>query len=260
MNKKGSGGEIFAGVLVFILTLFVVLTIISSQEGVNIPVLDFIRSGNVWGGVYNFGASTIEVLKNIAVPEGLDTANHEVIALALFLLVWIIGTKSLKNFLSPVIAFFVGGLVALIAARGLSSIIIEQYVVASPVAASAFMIGILPILMIYGFMNRWSSGKFLVKWMVWMIAAVTYLMVFWFAFNSKTLGIVYLIFMIIAGFVDCFGPLLKHGFKRNKRKELGKFIAMSHDDISTWDTARTAAIQAGNVAGVKATAKAPWEY
>jgi hypothetical protein len=256
MNKKGSAGEFFIGLGIFIAVFLVVFTILGSQSNINIPgISEFIQSGNVWGGIYDFGVKIINVLKEISVPEGLDNANYDIIALALFLLVWIIGTKSLKSFLSPVIAFLVAGLVAVIAARGLTATIIQDYVVASPVAASAFLIGILPVLMIYGFMQNWHSGKFLVKWMVWIVCAVTYVMVFAWGFQSITLGWVYFAFIMIAGFVDCFAPLFKYGMRKNKARSIGSFIAMSHNDITSWEEAEKAAWKTGT----RQVNAAPWD-
>src|SRR3989344_7342661 len=104
MNKKGDSGEIIGAIAMIAVVLIVVLIVLSSQ-GIEIPFLDSMSANGALNVVVDLATKTINILKDISVPTGLDD-NQEVIAFAMFLLVWIIGTKSLKNFFqSSTVAF-----------------------------------------------------------------------------------------------------------------------------------------------------------
>jgi len=254
MNKKGDSGEIIGAIAMIAVVLIVVLIVLSSQ-GIEIPFLDSMSANGALNVVVDLATKTINILKDISVPTGLDD-NQEVIAFAMFLLVWIIGTKSLKNFFqSSTVAFGVGFLVAAIAARGLNSLIIDKYVIGSPVAAGAFLVGILPVLIFYGLMDNWSGGKFLTKFLVWTIFAMTYFLVFWFGFDSKILALTYLACIEIAAITETFLPYIIYFRRTTGSRDLGKFMATEGQQFKDWQDALTGATTAAK----KAKIKAPWE-
>ncbi len=261
MNKKGSFAEVIGAIALIGVVLLVLVALGGSSDN-NVFTRLFSNIGwdslgNAFASMNNFLISAKDVVMSIAVPEsaGLD-ANQEVIALAVFLLMLIIGTHSLNlAFQKPIMSFFIAALISLIASRALSATIINDYIVGSPVAAAAFIVGIIPLFFIYGIMNKWASGKIFVKSIVWCILAVIYFMVFVYSFGSKTLGTVYAIAILIAGIVELIVPYLVYSQKSTTAKSIGKFIRLSHDDLSTWETAYNTAATAGT-----RKPKAPWEY
>ena len=209
MNKKAGVGELLGGALIFILTIAVVLVILNTQ-GVSIPFISTPDANAAISASYNGAINFVTWIKDLAVPEGLSDGNLEMIAFAMFLLIWIIGAKSLKHFFkSPIISGVVSFLIALIAARGLNSTIINDYVVGSPVAAGAFIVGVIPILMFYGFMEKIATQfKELTRFLFWCLFALIYFLVFTYGFQSMTLGITYLVVILIAGIIETLSPFI----------------------------------------------------
>ncbi len=254
MNKRAQNISWIGILLGAALLLFVGLILWSVAESNNLINFDLDSTNSLISWIYNSILLPIkDILWQIAVPSNLTDINQEIIAFAVFLLIWLIGTKSLNNmFNNQVISFFVAMLVATIAGRALTSTIIEQYIQGSPLASGVALIGILPIFMFYGFINNWTDGKYIYKLGVWIILAITYLIVFM-QFDASAMGTMYSTFILIAGAFDIFTPIIKHGFQTSKRKALGNFMVLTHRDLETWESARDAAIAAG-----RNTPVVPW--
>ena len=263
MNKKGAITEII-GVIALALVVLIVVAGVSSEGNSTLANIFNNLGINSWGEVFTnlhtFLVSIKDTLFQIAVPAGAGlNADQEVIAFAVFLLIWLIGTHALNDGLKkPITSFLVAGLISLIAARSLSATIIDNYISGSPVASAAFLVGIIPLYFFYSFMQRWKTGKIIPKFLVWCILAITYLMVFAYGFNNKTLGITYSIAILIAGFIELITIFITAYGRTKGNMDLGKFLAMEHGDYVNWDQTYRAAAAAATGPFVHPTA--PWEH
>ena len=146
------------------------------------------------------------------------------IAFAVFLLLVIIGTRALKNlFKSPILSFVIALLIGAIASRGLNKYVIEQYIVGSPVSAAVFLIGVLPILALYGFIKK-RGFKGPTKAFIWALLAFIYLFIFWLIYDSMAMGITYALFILAAGIVETVLPWWEVKEGERKDKKTGRFV------------------------------------
>jgi len=244
MNKRGDWKVWAAGVILILLVIFISVEIINQS---NIPIgVKLKDASGILGAFYDGAVAVLKVVKEVAVPVGLDE-NQQMVALGVFGLLVIIGTRALyKNvFKSGPLAFVVALLVGLIASRSLSNIIIKEYISGSAVASAAFLVGLLPLLMVYGFMKEWTGGAFGTKLIMWCLLASIYLFVFGWAFNSWMMGWFYCGAIVLAAAVDIFGPYLASKAKEQKNLTIGRFIGMTHKDLQSWRDMQKGATQEG---------------
>jgi len=253
MNKRGMTGEEWLfGALAFF-AVIVIIIIVFNSAGINIPGVNTGDVSQIFSKILSGGKALIEVIYKVAIPTGL-TDDQKMIAFAVFLLVWIIGAGTVRNmFKNPLLYLGISFLVALIASRALNATVIQKYIVGSPVSAAAFLIGILPIMMFYGFISKWANGKFFTKLLIWIVFAVTYLLVFWFGFQSKAMGATYFGAILIGGFIETFAPFFKEMRKRQENFDLGKFMFSSATTLKSWRQVQQGAQRAageGRIPGV----------
>jgi len=236
MNKKGEGtGGVGVGLAIALASLVIFIAAlsmyaqISEDSGITRFISNIGLNPNEWGNVGQLILDSFNFVKTLVVPASTGLSEDQsAIAFAMFLLVLIIGTRALTQaFSNGFLAFGVAALVSAIASRSLTPIIIEQYISPSPVAASAFLIGVLPLFAIYGFMKNFRPGnsftsRMFVKFSVWVILAVTYHLIFTYAFHSVSLGITYFTFILISGTTETLLPLFRKKRFIDKAIQAGK--------------------------------------
>jgi hypothetical protein len=230
MSKKGQGAM---GIVVIICAVILIVIAIASLTGFSSFLSNMGLSADQMGGIGTAIVSTFTFIKDLVVPVSAGLSDDQMaIAFAMFLLVWLIGTRALTQAFNNnwFIAFLVAGLVSAIASRSLTPELISQYISPSPVAASAFLIGILPIFAFFGIMKKWKPSnspdtRILLKFMAWALLAATYWAVFAFAFDSRTLGFIYFICIILAGLCETLLPYYRYKKLMAHMKTTGKGLA-----------------------------------
>lgn len=242
MNKRGSLGSIFAVLLIVAIVLAIVTAATGSGSAFSqtmeqlpdavITVVEIYQTifAPIFKGIYFLVA-----------PESLDQ-DGKMIALGIFLLLWLVGGHTLKPLFknNTFLAGLVAAIVGLIASRSLTDKILKETALsASPIAAAAFLVGILPILMVNGMVNKWfvkssfgpqsgsskakSTKSILMKSAVWGILGAIYLFVFWTIFEAQTLGWVYFIGILIFAVGDVIFPAIRQKAFEEESKDIGRF-------------------------------------
>lgn len=238
MNKKGQSGVgrwIFSGIGLFIIVLISAL-IIYTQGGSSLAdkiVNFFVGLGwtgeNVFSNIFSF----FDFLKDLAVPVSANlNTDQTAIAFAMFLLVWIVGTRALIRAFNGngILSFFIAGLVSIISSRALTPQIINDYVAGSPIAATVFLAGVIPLFAFYGIIKNWKptsnvGQRILLKFFVWALFGMTYFVVFFFGFKSGILGISYLVLILLAGITETVIPYYKYYKLAEQAKTTGQTMA-----------------------------------
>ena len=262
MDKKGQEARewgMFVAVAVLITIFFLV-----ALAFVNPVTFQTLKQnlGSWFGGPGDFLGTIIGWLKEIGnllitliAPSGFGAGvpadklqDYQVIAVGVFFLLFIVGEHGLGNvFKNRFYSYACALLVALIASRALDATIIKQYIIPSPVTAAAFLIGVLPLLMFYGLMQKWRSGSFIARLGAWILLAATYYLVFSYAFvdsgtNNVPMGVLYALVVLAAGIIDFAAPYLKKKAWEGKYKSLGNFIAYSGHTLNSWGRVKEAAM------------------
>ena len=242
MDKKGQAHMpnwviVVIGIIMGLVGLLVLISFFVSLADTDSKVVNVLNNllnngDSIIGSVASYGKTIADIAMDLVAPTDLDE-DYRVIALGIFFLLLIVGTKGLNNvfknwFYSFGLAFFI----ALIAGRALTSTVIEKYILPSPLSAAAFLVGVLPLLMIYGLMQSWKSGQYIIKALGWVVAAFLYLFIFWFAFQSRAMGVVYFAVVLIAGAVEIFAPYFKMHSQEMKNKGHGKFFALMFSTVN----------------------------
>lgn len=176
----------------------------------------------------------VNLLFFIVAPAG-EGPNVQMIAFAIFLLLVLVGSKTLKfafggkNSLLP---FFISVIIGLIAARGLTSTVLQQSALAaSPIAAVSLLLGFIPIYALTTNIQRWELGD-VAKMGLYATVAFVYYLIFYLAFDSWQLGAVYGIGIIVMG----VGGELQTWYYEHKLgagdRKVGQIMAAIHVDIA----------------------------
>ena len=228
---------IVVGIVMGLIGLFVLLSFfmsLASTDSQIVRVIDnLLNNGDsIITTVSLYGSGVVDLAMDIVAPSDLSN-DYRVIALGVFFLLLIVGTKGLNNvFKNWLYSFGLAFFIALIAGRALSTTVIEKYILPSPLSAAAFLVGVIPLLLIYGLMQGWKSGQYIIKALGWVVAAFLYLFIFWFAFQSRAMGVVYFAVVLIAGAVEIFAPYFKIHSKEMENKGHGKFFALMFSTVN----------------------------
>ena len=130
VGKKGAfDSSWFYGLFSIIIGAFFVLVFLSGTGALDTTgVWDkLFGQTTAFSVVQNVASSLTTGIFKLVAPSGADE-NTQYVALALFLLVWVVGTYSLANvgFFGSFSAFFVSGIVGMIGSRLLTKDIIDK--------------------------------------------------------------------------------------------------------------------------------------
>lgn len=254
MNKKGE----LAYTLLFTIIIGIIILVVAysvmeyyspgSTEGAE---AGFEATGKVLGKVGEIIKGTLNYIYLIVAPSDLDD-NEKMIAFAIFLMMFIVGAYSLRQipaFKNPLFSILIAFLVALIGARGLTSYLIEKYIVGSSVSGMVFLAAVIPIIMMYGAMSKWRSASFLTKWIAWLFLAVIYFLVFTFGFESLAMGVTTGLFILFASLVETWAPYFRAAKEKRQRQGLGRFIFSSQKTLKSWEQVQEGASEAEHTGG-----------
>lgn len=223
-NKRGEalGWILTAGLLVIIAIAIMgaytpknVDVLLTGTPGVMVKMID---------GIKTVADPIANMLYTAVAPVGAND-NTKAIAFAVFLLITLVGYTATKGLFNPVIALLISGIVGVIAGRGLTdTVLAETALSASPIAAVSLILGFLPIFVLTKKIKDWKLTKF-TELVIFAVAGVIYALVFSFAFQATTLGIVYGVGVILVGIGQTVIPALKAAETARKNKVSGKFAA-----------------------------------
>ncbi len=245
LNKRGGSlGSVIGAIIIF----GVVLAILTSylvgigEGGEFVSTIENLPLGlekvfeiyaNVLGPVFN------GIFSLVAGSGATLDSNEGMIALGIFFLLVIIGTSTLNKFFrSQTISFVVSAIVGIIASRGLMrnpAIIDEVALAGSPIAATTFLLGILPVLMVQSMLDKWfapdvfdrnaQTAGFMIKRVTfWIVLAAVYYFVFRYVFNAQGLGIIYAAGIVLFAIGDAFLPELRKRKEERESKRTGRFM------------------------------------
>ena len=229
----GKGGQATVVVLwaLIIVLIGVVLVFYINSVGVDATALENLPDAvaSVYESIVKIADPIVGGLFFVVAPVGEDE-NVQMIAFAIFLLIVLVGYRSLNPFFkSTFVSFLISAIIGIIAARSLTaSVLDESALAASPIAAVSLLIGFIPIFALTQNIDKWGLNQFS-KIVVFTFAAVVYSLIFAFAFNALTLGVVYGVGIVLLGAGQIMGPW----FAAKKAKNLGKYLAGVEKTINT---------------------------
>jgi len=240
-GKRGQGGGGVWTVLIWVgITLIIVgiILVYASETGVAVGVLE-----DLPGGVEVFYETFLTVATPIVsglywvVAPADEGENVQMIAFAIFLLIALVGTKSLRPFLSrggsPFLAFFISVIVGVIAARSLTATVLEESALgASPIAAVSLLLGFIPVFALTKNIDRWVLTQYS-KMVVFSVAAAVYFLIFWFAFGAFYLGLVYGAGIVLLGAGQLIAPYYARARGEIADRSLGAYMAGREETVRT---------------------------
>ncbi len=272
---KNKRGQLLLPFLLVILALVVMLFFLSNLEGGGALV------ANAPDSVANALKVTARILEPIVkglfwlvTPAG-ENENVQVIAFSIFLLLWLVGSQTLRLFLGYSLSFFVSGIVGIIAGRSLTATVLKETALgASPIATASFLLGFFPILIVKGMLDRWfyrhldwtsedksgniwgipfsaeSAKIMLIRFAVWLLLAFSYYFVYKLpSFNVPTLGLVYSVCICIFAIGDVIFPIIDQKRRALEAEETGKFIGFAGRLKKFWSGAQTSAARNQRILG-----------
>ena len=158
-----------------------------------------------------------------------------------FLLLVLVGSRTLAPWFgrqgSPTfLSYFISILVAIIAARSITSEILETMAFgASPLAAAAMIIGLLPIFALSRNIGGWELSL-LSEWLIYSIVAIGYFFVFNYAFGAYFLGILYMVAIIVLGlFESIVAPRMRVAREARLWSNFAEFVGQNRRAIQGWE-------------------------
>ncbi len=232
LNRRGEGGIVRTIVWVaIIVTIFVVLL----ANVVNLGAFPGVNLDGAPEGAQRFVETVIAVTEPfltvlflVVAPVGEDE-NVQMIAFAIFLLMTLVGTHTLKFAFKGkrATAFFVSAIIGLIAARSLTATVLRDTALgASPLATASLLLGFIPIYALTNNLDRWSLTNFS-KILVYTIAAFVYLAIFWIAFDAVVLGLIYAIGIMLLGGGEVVLRTVRPELQAAEDRRAGQFIAQA---------------------------------
>lgn len=239
LSRKGQQGGNVIGVVVWVLLILIILSIILVGNllpslGINIENAPEAVSSTV-NVVSAMLKPAVNFLFLIVAPSGQDD-NVQMIAFAIFLLILLVGTKTLQPFIrGPFMAFFVSAIVGIIASRSLTATILEKSALAaSPIAAVSLIIGFIPVYAITKNLDKWGwVNQVWSKMVVFTVVAAVYLIFFWAVFNSLPLGITYAAGIVLLGATELIAPWWGDRRRRARDLDVGRAMGALHVDEET---------------------------
>ncbi len=239
IGKRGDSGGNIIGIIVWVLIIFIILSIILVGNLLPAMGINFDNAPQaVETTVSVFSRALAPVVSGlflIVAPEG-ENGNVQMIAFAIFLLILLVGNKTLQPFIrGPFMAFFISAIVGIIASRSLTATILEKSALAaSPIAAVSLIIGFIPVYAITKSLDKW---KFVTqtwsKMVIFTVVAVVYLIFFWSIFNSLPLGITYAAGIILLGATELIAPWWSEHRRKAGDLEVGRVMGALHEDEET---------------------------
>jgi hypothetical protein len=240
VGKRGESrpGEI-AGAIVWGLIVLIILGILLVQVTKPSLGLGFenlpLGVETVLGTLSKAFTPVVSGLFWVVAPQG-EGENVQMIAFAIFLLILLVGNKTLQPFIrGPFMALFISAIVGLIAARSLTATILEKSALsASPLAAVSLIIGFIPVYAITKSLDKW---KFVTqtwsKMVIFTVIAVVYLFFFWSVFDAFYLGITYAAGIILLGLTELIAPWWSEHRRKAGDLEVGRVMGALHEDEET---------------------------
>lgn len=237
--SQGKGGQsnIYAVVIWVLIIVLIFAMILASSTGVpgfggaldNLP--DAIT--NTFDVVSEIATPIVSGIYFVVAPSGEDD-NVKMIAFAIFLLLMLVGTRSLTPFLrSSFLSFLVSAIIGVIAARSLTATILENSALgASPIAAVSLLLGFIPVYALTMNIDKWGITQYS-KMVVFTVAGIIYWLIFWFAFDSYYLGLVYGLGIILLGAGQIIAPHFAKERRQRANQSIGQYMAGVSQTIQT---------------------------
>ncbi len=238
MNKRGQTNALFWGVVawagILIIILLAVLVNVSNLGSFGGFVSDFPQGVQTAVDIITtIGTPIVDGIYALVAPAGQDE-NVQMIALAIFFLLLLIGTKTLEPFFkSHIWSFFISLIIGVIAARSLTATILEESALAaSPLAAVSLLLGFLPVFVIARSVNKWDFAKQpFSKMVIFTVVGAVYLFFFAVVYEAITLGIVYGIGIVLLGVTEILGPWWAEKRRERTNINTGQTMGRIHRDI-----------------------------
>lgn len=253
MNKRGQegeGGGFWPAAILILAIVIIVIVVVTSFLGPSVAegfvgVPDAVVT--VINGIVSVATPIVNGIYFVVAPTGQDTNdNVRMIALAIFFLVTLIGTKALRPFMKgPFLAFFISIIVGVIAARGLTQTILEDAALsASPLAAVSLILGFLPVYAITKNLDKWGWAKQVwSKFVVFVVIGAVYWIFFALIFDSPFLGATYAVGILALGATEMLSPYYRSVRRARRARGIGRTIRRGEHVEETMAEASEAAGQ-----------------
>lgn len=231
MNRRGKGSVwvtiIWAVVLLAILGVVLVSYFDANFSG-KIESLPAVI-GVVYGVIINILEPIVAGIYKVVAPTGPDTNDDvRMIALAIFFLITLVGTKALRPLIKgPFLALAISVIIGVITARSLTRAILEKSgFIASPIIALSLFFGFGILYFITKNIDNWPFGKTPAgKMVIYTVVAAIFLVVYWQVFDSLALGIIFAAGTIVMGVTEMVYPMFKEYKEEKEGEETGKTMA-----------------------------------
>lgn len=242
LNKKGDFIGTAVALIIFVAVILAVVYALSgpgsefSNAVGNMP--EAIQS--IFGLYYKVFSPIVSFVFNMVKPAEFDVnSNGAYIAFGVFLLLVIVGTKSLKPFFrSDVLSFLIAAIVGLIASRSLTDELLNDALIkGGPLAAVAFLLAVVPLLGVNYFVNKIfpydpfgsegsktdNSKKLLMKLGIYVILIVAYYFMFE-RLSAARLGMFYAVAIGIFAIGDLLLPGIRRKQEQQRSRSTGRFV------------------------------------
>jgi hypothetical protein len=246
MGRRAQEGGIWLVVLWIIIVLgslaFVFVSVTDTEFGASINQNLPDAVGSVYDTVLAVFTPLVEGAYFVVAPSDAcagatgdcNEDNVRMIAFAIFLLLTLVGTKTLRPWIrGPFLAFFISVIIGVIAGRSLTGTVLKETALgASPIAAASLILGFIPVFAITQNIGKWGLTR-VSEMVVYTVASAVYLFVFWFGFDSLALGITYAAGIVLLGAGQIIVPWFKNANRERSDENLGEFMAGVGDTVQT---------------------------
>lgn len=251
MNKKAERESSIFGIVVWALIIIIIIVVMivsfynidtSAQYLDNLP--DAVQTA--YSTVVAIVGPLVEGLYWLVAPSG-EGENVQMIAFAIFLLIVLVGSRTLRSFIKgPYMAFFISAIVGIIASRSLTATILEDSAIAaSPLAAASLILGFIPVYAITKNIDNWGFAKEVwSKMVIYTVIAAVYIFFFWIIFDAAFLGWTYGIGIVLLGATEMIAPYYSKAQRTARAREAGSFIGRAETTLEAAGTAANAEAEA----------------
>ncbi len=250
-NKRGSG-TLFLVILYVIgaaLLLTLALSYLSEAGGTS-NFMNALPDGiDMFIEIFGKIVSPIgKAIYFVVAPQG-ESQNVQVIAFSIFLLLFLVGYKSLRPFFGELTAILVSGIIGVIAGRSLTATILEETALgASPIAAASLLVGFIPIYALSMNIDKWGINN-ATKFVIFAAAAGVYTYVFGWVFDAPMLGSIYGAAILLLGAGQMIVPYFRKTAREKRGESLGRYMAGVQNTVEDVKAMRKGAAAAGGPAG-----------
>jgi hypothetical protein len=229
MGRRAQEGGIWLVVLWIIIVLgslaFVFVSVTDTEFGASINQNLPDAVGSVYDTVLAVFTPLVEGAYFVVAPSDAcagatgdcNEDNVRMIAFAIFLLLTLVGTKTLRPWIR----------------RSLTGTVLKETALgASPIAAASLILGFIPVFAITQNIGKWGLTR-VSEMVVYTVASAVYLFVFWFGFDSLALGITYAAGIVLLGAGQIIVPWFKNANRERSDENLGEFMAGVGDTVQT---------------------------